>query len=277
MKISPEDGQILDRDEHPGGGVVQTPPPLGALTLRELLDQALRGTLQTERPLKDDEVRRFQPHHVVMVLDFVQGMRSAEVAAKHELAHDTVLTLKRHPFTQSILRAMFMKVADNLADPVQRIKGYAHEAIDVQVELMRDVKTTRGLRSHIARDILDRAGFGARQRLSVELPEEKTKPSVPSTHLSRIADALEAAQSVRGTDYERFVTRAAPQEDAELVNVSSEDGFGNQDSDGGASLASPPQPHFDEPKKLEGEALEFHEQKRAEERLPEGIRLARSA
>jgi hypothetical protein len=240
----------------------------------------MTGTLAVSRPLKYDEVPKFDSHHISMVLDMVQGMRNFEIATKYRFHESVISNLRNHPYTEVIMTAMFSKLADNMTDPIQRIKAYAHEAIEVKLEIMRDAKVSKDLRNRVASDFLDRAGYGARQKLSVEVQPNEEKPSVPNTHLPRIAAALEAAASVRNANYERFVVRPAPQEDEVAGKDLTEEGLGSPNSGSGASHAGPPQPlpvREEKEEKLSDEDRELQEERRAETRVPEGLRLTRVA
>lgn len=209
MKIDPESGGYLDTEDK----LAATSPNLKAqnlalnegLSLRELVGQALSGTMVVARPLKPvSEPEKFTPVHLNCIFDRAQGMRVFEIAEKRGLSQVRVSTILNHPYAEVLFGALMAQMADHLTDPVERMKAYAHEMIDVKVQMVRDQTTPKVLRNSIAGDLLDRAGFGPRMKVD-HTHAKPAQPSVPPEALPRIAGALSDLKRVAEIDYAPYV------------------------------------------------------------------------
>lgn len=238
----------------------------------------MEGTLPLPRPLRVDEVEKFSAMHVVMVMDMAQGFKNPEIAAKHKVTDGMVCNLRNHPWTQQILSAMLSRLADRLTDPMERLKSYANEAVDVKIGILRDREKPAGLRNAIASDILDRAGYGVKQKIGVEV-EDRTKPSVPASHIGRLTEALMQAQSVRSVSFERFVVKTEPKTEDGIAGKDVSEEISAISADSGASHAGPSSAVLpveeQTTKKLSPEEKEHEEELAAEKNLPKGVILQR--
>jgi hypothetical protein len=118
------------------------------------------------------------------------------------------------------------------------MKGYAHEMVDVKLEIVRDKKTPKGLRNAIASDWLDRVGYGARKKVEISTP---ATPSVPSEAVSRLAEALAEAKRAPTHDYSRFIRNISKNEGEEvpLMPPADQDSGNDPGQTDGASPAGP--------------------------------------
>lgn len=185
----------------------------GARRVRETVEAALAGTLPLDEPLARYEVQKFSPVHISLVLDRCQGMTPTELCEKYGMHYQYVTILLRHPFARQIQAAVLSQLADRCADPMERMKAYANEMIDVKMEIVRDKTTPKVLRNSVASDILDRAGYGARQKVDATVVTP-TQPSVPSGLLGRLVSALETSQRVATVDYSRHSAVSARKGDS---------------------------------------------------------------
>lgn len=217
MRGSPEDGMLspLELEEKGesdvrGGssspvGTLRESPPSAPAVLSELIREALAGTMPVARPLRDEEMPRFTPRHIQIVFDSVQGpMTNTELADKYQLSARHIWLIIHHPFSDVLKAALLSQIADNLTDPIERIRSYTHEMLDIKVQLVRDPGTAKVLKDRIASDILDRAGYGARKTIDINKPQA---PQLPAPLVERFTNALEASQRVRSLPYDQFTQR----------------------------------------------------------------------
>lgn len=216
------------------------PPPSRSSVIQELIQQAMIGVLPTRRPLRVDEPNCFNSTHFAMIYDSVNGASAAEIAARYNYGQAQVARILAHPYTEVIEAALMGKMADDLTDPIARMRAYAHESIDVKVQIMRDPATPKTLKNIVASDFLDRVGFGARKVVSLEDNRDKEAP-VPSQLMERFTNALEKSNEVRKLGFGSFVKQG---EGAVAVKDGSQDEGGALPSasgdSGGASPAGGP-------------------------------------
>lgn len=203
MRIDPEGGLVL-QDE----GVREIPaPPLDMPVaegshVQELIAAAMAGTLDPGRPLQAMEPTTFSPMHIAIVFDRALGFRPGEIAAKYSVNLARISTIIHHPYAEIILGAIAGEIAERITDPVERIKSYAHEAITTKVNIMRDPQTPRAVRNHVASDILDRAGYGARRQIDISAT---SRFEMPQPVADRVAEAASMFKKVREVDYTAYV------------------------------------------------------------------------
>lgn len=248
MRLAPEDGTALDPLEKSltveetvkAGAVplsVQPPPPSRNTVLQELIQQAMVGVLPTRRPLRPEEPKCFHTTHFAFIYDSLNGKSAAEIGATYNYTSFQVQRILEHPYTEVIEAALLGQMADKLTDPLERMRAYAHEAIDVKVQILRDVSSPKSLRNTIASDFLDRVGYGARK--SVEVIQSNKSPDVPNQLLERFAGALEQSNEVRKLGFGAFVKRG---EGSDAVKVASPAGGSPtvEENAGGASPTGDP-------------------------------------
>lgn len=245
MRLAPEDGQALDvmEPEVKEGAVVPvaTVPPSRSALVQELLQQALLGVLPVRRPLKPEEPAKFTPIHLCYVFDHANGMRAFEIAKHYGHHENTVRRILNHPFTEVLEAALAGQMADKLTDPLERMRAYAHEAIDVKVQILRDPSTAKSLRNTVAGDFLDRVGLGPRRQVGEDKPVGATP--VPEKLLSRFTDALEESNRIRNTtDFSKFVKLGEGGGAVKVVPAEERSPATTKQDSGGASPARDPLP-----------------------------------
>lgn len=240
-RIDPESGGIWKDDDGPEeqGKEIEIPPAPRESPVPQLVQEAMRGAMALSRPLKPWEPEKLNPMHVQMIFDRAVGLKGAEIAQKYDMDASRVSVILNHPYAERILGAIMATLSDRVTDPVERMRGYAHEMIDTKLEIVRDVKTPKGLRNAIASDFLDRSGYGARRQLEITTPQA---PSVAPEHFGRLAEALNEARKGGLSDYGRFVRRYSTSEGEEVVSMppAEEDSGKDPSQTGGASPVSPP-------------------------------------
>lgn len=188
-------------DEPTSSGASAFALAAGQAKLREVIQLAMAGTLPLDRPLETNEPKKFHAKHINLVLDRGMGLTAAEIAEKHDMHQMYVARLLVHPYAQAILTQMLGNAADKMTEPMERLKAYAHEMIDVKIALVRsNIKDT--LKNQIASDILDRAGFGARIKVETD---NVHRFSLAKEHSQRLLNALDEADRVEDVDYARYV------------------------------------------------------------------------
>ena len=238
MRIDPESGGGIDWDSDgkPEERLDRAPSAPYA-DVPAIVRAAMQGALPGLRPLKQGEPEKLSPLHIQMILDRASGYKPGEIAQKYDIGPVRVSQILNHPAAELILGAIAARLADRITDPVERMKGYAHECITTKVEIMRDPASPKALRNTVASDLLDRAGYGARQKLDVsKVPAPQEAPLNEET-ARRLAEGLERAREVRTMDYSRY-TRTG-EEGGREVNPPAAEGFGAPEQRLGASPEGP--------------------------------------
>lgn len=248
-RIDPESGGIW-KDEGPesgGSDGVFVPPPTRESPLPALIKAAMEGNMPLTRPLKQWEPEKLNPMHVQMIFDRAMGMKPGEIAQKFDMDPNRVSVILNHPFAERILGAVMATLAERVTDPIERMRGFAHEMIDTKLELLRDKAAPKGLRNAIASDWLDRIGYGPKKQVEITTPQS---PSVPTTAISRLADALAEARKAPSTDYSRFVRNMSKQEGEEgqvIPPAALDSGKDPEQTDGASPIG--PQPEEEQQRK----------------------------
>lgn len=213
-RIDPESGMTWRDDEGPEeeGPGLYVPPPTRESPVPALVLEALKGTMALTRPLKVGEPVRLSPVHVQMIMDRAMGMKPGELAQKFDMDPTRVSIILNHPYAERIIGAILATLSDRATDPLERMRGHAHEMIDAKLEIARDEKTPKGLRNAIASDWLDRIGYGARRQLEITTP---IMPSVSAQSESQLLQALREARAPAPHDYSRFVREISKNEGEE--------------------------------------------------------------
>lgn len=216
-RLSPEDGSRLpDTPEAKASAIGQlgfdfTEPDVlpgeeessrvGPRT-QALMLAAMEGSIPTHRPLKMWEPEKLSPMHINMILDRAAGMRPGEIAEKYAVDFARTSVILNHPMATKLYATIMGEAADALADPRKRIEGYAHEMIEVKIDLVRNTETHPRLRNAIADDLLDRAGYGARHVVDIN---NKHTIQMPAVLAERLASGLDEAARLREIPYADFV------------------------------------------------------------------------
>jgi hypothetical protein len=200
--IDPEVG-FISKDGEASPAAAPTTVVRPPRTVSDVVRDALGGLLPRGRALREGEPAVLSALHISMVFDKALGMRTKELAEKYDTTESWVSRIIHHPDAEHLLAVIMGQVADNLTDPRARLQGYAHEALNVKVELLRTSRND-ALRDRIATDFLDRAGYGAPQKL--EINDHKTFSLDPETS-AKLSGALDAARRVSSVDYKRFLVR----------------------------------------------------------------------
>lgn len=214
-RIDPEGGGYFKDDDEPeagGGQEINVPPPARDNVVPELVVQAMKGAMPLTRPLKPWEPQKLNPTHIQMIFDRAMGMKNHELQDKYEIDGSRVSVILGHPFAERILGAIFATLSERVTDPIERMRGYAHEMIDIKVDIARDKTTPKALKNAIASDWLDRIGYGARRQLEITTPQA---PSVESENYGRLAEALREAKNAQVISYTRFVRNSSKKEGEE--------------------------------------------------------------
>lgn len=205
------DGKFEDpRNRTTAAAPEATVPPVPATPSLEMtIKGALNGTLVRGRPLDFGELKTLNPVHIAAIIDRAAGMRVEEIAEKYDWQEQWVRKMLRHPDAETIVGRILSSFADQAADPIARLQGYAHEAITTKVNIMRNSRS-EVLRDRVASDLLNRAGYGA--RIMVDMNQtggfNRVAEEQPQL-LHRIAEALDESNTAGASaDYSKYVNKA---------------------------------------------------------------------
>lgn len=208
MRISLEDGQKLDQGEEAVETAASGTAPRSASEIARgdrliaVTTQVLAGEAPRGRELKTWEMQTLAPLHIQILFDRADGMRTKALAEKYGMAESRMSVILHHPDSEYFLGEVMGVTADRIADPIERMKSFAQEMINVKLDIIRDEETPRVLKNDIASDFLDRAGYGARKKLDVET---KHSVMIPAAAAARLSDALDASRRVASVDYSTFL------------------------------------------------------------------------
>jgi len=180
--------------------------PARPQTVGEMIDAALRGELSRD-PKSDFQL--LQPAHINVILDKASGFTNKEIAEQRGFHPVYVGKILRHPDAEMILARVLGHMADEAMDPIRRLQGYAHEAINTKIEIMRTSKS-EGMRDRVATDILDRAGYGAKRQVEVSTPRFDEEVAQNAAAMNRLADVLAESQRIRDIPFTPYVTVPKP-------------------------------------------------------------------
>lgn len=184
--------------------------------IKVLIAGAMAGTLPMPPGSDPGLPKKLNPVHINMVLDRAAGLRNNEIAEKYGTTQTWTSILLRHPYAEQLCNALLSLSADKLTDPRQRIEAASHEMLDIKLEIARAPGTSAVLRDRIASDILDRAGYGARKSLSVDVAHAISLPAAAAANLS---NALLESNRVTEVDYTRYLAKSQPIEKAEVTKI----------------------------------------------------------
>jgi hypothetical protein len=218
--IDPETGLIHTGDSEPELKALSVPIERAPAQVGVLVQAALAGQLPRARQPLYYQPATLSPVHISMVFDRACGLSQVEICEKYNYQKHQVSRILSHPDAEYLLGAILAQMADNLTDPVQRLQAYAHEAINVKVNLLRTT-ANEGLKNKVASDILDRAGYGPQQNINVNTRrEERLHLTAELTH--RIAGAVDVVRRTASVDYKKYLVSAQAEGGTEDQSVGSD-------------------------------------------------------
>jgi hypothetical protein len=192
--------------------------------VHDVILAALHGSLPRGRELRPWEPDKLNARHIAMVCDRANGLTGKEIALKYRMSEAWVSVVLTHPDSIVMLGALMSLNADKQTDINARLQGYAHEMLQGKVDIFRTTKDNR-LKDSIATDILDRAGYGARQKLDVDSTHRFV---VPASAALAMSNALSESQRVATVDYTQHTGRKLGQPALESGVQGSTPGFAQE-------------------------------------------------
>lgn len=176
---------------------------------RQMLDslfaRAMSGLLPRSRALRSWEPDLLDERHLQALLLRSGGMPQGAIAQMMGWSESWTSVVLNHPDAQYVLTRLVSYAADNVIDLETRIKGYAPEALDTAVEIMRSSPDEK-LRSQNAFELLRMAGYGTK-RVESEKPAagvhigSMTINSVPEAAVNNLASAIREAREIEEVTY----------------------------------------------------------------------------
>lgn len=127
-------------------------------------------------------------------------MTVPEASAHFGMTTVRINTILHHPDALKIMAALQSQAADKLSDVGARLQGYANEMLSTKVEILRTTKN-ENLKDRIASDILDRAGYGPRQKIDINATNRFILPQKAAEGLT---SALSESDRIGEIDYRQF-------------------------------------------------------------------------
>jgi hypothetical protein len=213
--------------------------------VQDVILDALHEKLPRNRDLKAWEPRKLNARHISMCCDRAAGATPAEIAAKYRLHSGYVHIILTHPDSLVVIGAIQSLNADKLTDVNARLQGYAHEMLTGAIEVFRTTADKR-LKVAIAQDVLDRAGYGSRQKIDINAAHRFVLPAAAAMGISQ---ALQEDRRVADIDYSQFTGRKLGQSALESgVLASSQPG--SEQPQAVASASPDASPELAEPEQM---------------------------
>lgn len=180
----------------------------------ELVDKVIKGQLPRDRELRSYEPEKLSPTMINAIMDQASGMEYKDVCAKYDINYAYFSVVMQHPDAQYLRSAILGMTAEKIADPMERVRGMAGEALSIKAELMRTAKSEQ-VRDKAASDILAMNGLGGRGvNINVNSNNRNTL-QVPKEAAMALASAMVLAKSEDHSDYSRFI--ASGQQGDEII------------------------------------------------------------
>ena len=167
--------------------------------LDELFAQAREGRIPRNRPLKPHEPLYLNETHFQIITLRAGGMRQTRIkdflnnTMGTTLSDASVSIACNHPDAIYILNKMAARAGENVTDMRARIERYADEGLELTATIMRNT-TDEKLATKIGFGFIDRAGYGAAQKLDVDV---KHSVMAPAAAINNLAEAMrETSQEV---------------------------------------------------------------------------------
>lgn len=205
-------------EEAPGRGPSsETAVALMQLRVHDVIVAALEQRLPRARDLKPWEPDKLHARHIAMLTDRAGGATAKEIALKYKMHQVYVNRILTHPDSLIILGALQALNADKMSDVGARLQGYANEMLTGKMEIFRSTGDMR-LKNSIATDILDRAGYGARQQVDLN---QTMRFVMPAAVAAQVAGALDESQKIGEVDYRQYTGRRLDESRAALESGAS--------------------------------------------------------
>lgn len=202
--------------------------------LLTIIEKALKGELHRDRALEPGEPQTLSSVHIGMVLDRVgENLTAVEIADKYDYTRVQVGHVLNHPDAQTIMSTIIAMQASHLTSMEARFAALAPEALNVQVDLMRNIQVAPVVRAKISGEILSRAGYGIRKQVDIN---DKRTPDVPVEALAGLGSILAESMRVGMVDYTQYTKKP----DGEVIAAHLQIGSGQTSLTDGASPVAPP-------------------------------------
>lgn len=127
---------------------------------------------------KDYQIKYIWDTHREIVRMIAAGMKRGEIAKIAGVSKQTVTNVANSNLTRARIDELHGRMDDDAVNVGKRIRALAPVALAVSEELLMDNSTSPAVRTSIAQDILDRAGYQPPKQISVDLrfglaPEKK--------------------------------------------------------------------------------------------------------
>jgi hypothetical protein len=209
IQFDKEDGRKIETDASAPAHLTHSafPPSFESAAAKARVESlvlgALSGTLPRERALEPYEAQKLRPRHIAILMQIAAGMTVPEASEKYRMTTVRINTILKHPDSIKIMAALQSQAADKMSDVNARLQQYANEMLTTQVELVRTTKN-EGLKSKIAADLLDRAGYGPRQKIDINATNRYILPAAAAAGLTT---ALNESDRIAEIDYRQFTAK----------------------------------------------------------------------
>lgn len=206
-------GKLADDDELMNEAAPAGPEAIG-LGVAEAAEAAFSGELSPDFIRAYYENDKLKPKHMKMLRMAVAGYSNNQIAKYMDYTPARVSIILNHQDSRVIMSRMVGEAAGRL-DVDKRLKLVAPEMLETVISITRTTHDNR-LRSRNAFELLNRAGFGATQK--VEATVKHTVNAQPEL-MNRLAIAMEEANALRSEAYDPTIRKLAKAAEEMIVII----------------------------------------------------------
>lgn len=203
--------------------------------VKDLLGRCMDGTEPTGRELKHNEVKKFAPQHINIIMLRAAGFRSGEIARWLELDPVYVSVVLNHPYGKKLISALVQHTAAGVTDIKTRLSIYASDMLDKIYGLALQESDLEKV-SKVGFALLDRAGHGPTQKIQAET--KRGMDTATEATLGRLSAALEESNAVDRVIMPGYVPKPPPEAQYLLGSPESQAESGGQEEVADPSLGS---------------------------------------
>lgn len=173
--------------------------PLSALPedVEELFEIAMAGLLPRNRSLKPWEPAKLNPRHLQIIMLKATGLKNKVIAKMLDIKEPNVSVVVNHPDSQLILAKMLASASQNVTDVQAKLEAAAPAITERLVGIALNSKS-EAIAAKVGFGLIDRAGYGAKQKVEAEV---KHSFSVPADHAALLSDAIREASNIQDAEY----------------------------------------------------------------------------
>lgn len=176
----------------PGGPLTAIPDDI-----EESFQMAMAGLLPRSRELKPWEPEKLNPRHLQILMLKATGLKNRVIARLLNIQEGNVSIVVNHPDSQLILAKMLASASKQVIDVEAKIQAAAPAITERLIGIAVNSKSEQ-VAAKVGFGLLDRAGYGAKQKIEAE---HKHSLNVSPEHAHLLSAAIKEATEIEDADY----------------------------------------------------------------------------